>query len=50
VLESRFTHDFQQCKCGIFVDGGGSYVRIGGWKNGKTMEDCIEVLTEYEKD
>ena len=43
-LESRFTHDFRSCKCGNFVDGGGSYVRYGG------NFDEIEVLTEYEKE
>ena len=30
IIESRFTHDFQQCKCGnVYVDGGLSYQRIG---------------------
>lgn len=43
VIESRHTHDFQQCCCGhCYVDGGHSYVRVGG-----TMDD-IEFLTEYE--
>ena len=43
VIESRHTHDFQKCCCGhCYVDGGHSYVRVGG-----TMDD-IEFLTEYE--
>ena len=43
-LESKYTHDFQQCKCenGTFCDGGTEYQRIGGkdlskiqvWKDG----------------
>ena len=28
IIESRFTHDFQTCKCGaVSVDGGHSYLR-----------------------
>lgn len=32
VLESRYTHDFQQCDCEnqTFVDGGDTYLRSGG--------------------
>jgi hypothetical protein len=31
LVESKFTHDWQECKCGaIFVDGGQSYLRRGG--------------------
>lgn len=30
ILESKFTHDYQKCKCGkVFVDGGLSYRRVG---------------------
>lgn len=44
IIESRSTHDFQQCSCGAtFVDGGHEYVRIGG------ELDNIEILTEYEE-
>ena len=43
VLESKSVHDFQQCECGNFVDGGHDYVRIGG------EFDDIEVITEYEE-
>ena len=51
VLESRSTHDFQQCECGIFIDGGRDYVRVGGWNGDEDeMNRCIEFLTEYEKE
>jgi len=32
ILESKFTHDFQQCDCPnqTFVDGGQDYSRYGG--------------------
>jgi hypothetical protein len=46
LLESRDQHDFQSCKCGTFVDGGTAYLRCG-WQSGKTMDECIEFLTEY---
>jgi hypothetical protein len=29
VLESKFRHDFQACECGVFVDGGRDYQRLG---------------------
>lgn len=30
VIESKFRHDFVECKCGeIFVDGGHEYLRRG---------------------
>lgn len=30
VIESKFRHDFQECKCkALFVDGGRDYQRIG---------------------
>ena len=44
IIESKYTHDFQQCKCGAcFVDGGLEYQRIGGYP------DEIENLCEYSK-
>jgi hypothetical protein len=43
VIESKFTHDFVKCKCGaIFLDGGKSYIRCGGYP------DEIELRTEWE--
>ena len=46
VLESKFTHDFQQCNCEneTFVDGGNDYMRVGGanW-------DLVEIIKEKEK-
>lgn len=31
VIESKYRHDWKECKCGaIFVDGGKDYVRRGG--------------------
>ena len=41
IIESKFRHDFQQCKCGaIFVDGGKDYCRRGG------DPDNLEELSE----
>lgn len=40
VVESKSVHDFQQCKCGNFTDGGLEYVRRGG--EIKDMEDLSE--------
>uniref|UniRef100_A0A6M3L6Y3 DUF7695 domain-containing protein n=1 Tax=viral metagenome TaxID=1070528 RepID=A0A6M3L6Y3_9ZZZZ len=46
VLESKFTHDFQQCNCEneTFVDGGNDYMRVGGidW-------NLVEIIKEKEK-
>jgi hypothetical protein len=42
VVESKFTHDFVSCKCGaMFVDGGKSYLRRGGYP------ENIEELSEF---
>jgi len=43
ILESKFTHDFQQCECGNFIDGGLSYQRCGG-----NLDD-IENLSEWKE-
>lgn len=41
VIESKFRHDFQSCKCGaIFVDGGRDYCRRGG--NSEDFEELSE--------
>jgi len=46
IIESKFRHDFQECKCGkIFVDGGNSYQRIGYPAN-KNPEECFESIFE----
>ena len=44
VLESKYQHDFQSCKCSnqAFVDGGLSYSRVGS-----VDLDLIENLSEY---
>lgn len=45
IIESKFRHDWVQCKCGaIYVDGGKSYIRRGF----ESPED-IEELSEYDK-
>lgn len=45
VIESEYRHDFKFCSCkSVFVDGGHSYIRVGGNLGG------IEFLTEYEDD
>jgi len=30
LLHSLHRHDFQQCECGTYVDGGYDYMRVGG--------------------
>ena len=30
VIQSKSRHDFVECKCGNFVDGGDDYLRMGG--------------------
>jgi hypothetical protein len=46
VIESKRTHDFATCKCGICsVDGGHEYVRV---TFATTPENDFEYLTEYE--
>lgn len=42
-LESCSVHDFQQCKCGVFVDGGLSYMRRG-WPDGN-CDDWYDELS-----
>ena len=42
VVESKSVHDFQECRCGNFTDGGHEYIRRGG--NFDAMED----LSKYE--
>ncbi len=43
VIESKYRHDFVECKCGkVFVDGGLDYMRWGGDR------DQIEDLSEWE--
>ena len=42
-IESTFTHEFVECKCGaVFVDGGHDYLRRGG-----NREDWTD-LSEFE--
>ncbi|WP_010170778.1 DUF7695 domain-containing protein [Bacillus coahuilensis] len=41
IIESKYTHDLQYCKCrSIYIDGGTEYQRYG-WKGGKA-EDWID--------
>jgi hypothetical protein len=45
VIESKYTHDFVSCKCGmIFVDGGNEYTRYGYLK--EHTEEQIEFVDE----
>lgn len=58
IIESKYTHDWQCCKCfsdesnehGVFVDGGTSYLRRGG--NFDDCEDLSEtrLFTDEERD
>ena len=46
VIESKYRHDFQACKCGaIFVDGGHVYLR-GGYKDAQDFEDLSKESQE----
>ena len=49
VLESKYQHDYQSCKCSnqAFVDGGLSYQRLGAY-NLDLIEDLSEYIT-YDK-
>lgn len=39
IVESKYRHDFQACKCGkMFVDGGKDYIRRG-FMNEEDVED-----------
>lgn len=44
VVESKTVHDFQECRCGNFTDGGRDYIRRGG------DLDAMEDLSEYEEE
>ena len=46
ILESKYTHDFQQCSCEneTFADGGGKYYSRYGGRN----MDLIEILEEEQ--
>ena len=49
-VESKSTHDFQQCKCGnTFVDGGLAYLR-GGARNFTTVTSLIEYYLVPDRD
>ncbi len=43
VLLSIHRHDFRQCECGTFVDGGQDYIRRG-WNDSTTVTDLSIVL------
>ncbi len=46
IIESKYRHDFVECRCGaIFVDGGKNYLRRGYQK-----EEDITELSTYEDD
>ncbi len=46
IIESKYTHDCEECKCGeIYVDGGKDYIHTGA----KNSIDNVELLTEYEE-
>lgn len=43
IIQSMHRHDFKRCECGkIFVDGGGSYLRLGF--PSEDPDDDLEVL------
>lgn len=41
IIESKYRHDFVECKCGsIFIDGGLDYMRMGG--NAEDIDNLSE--------
>lgn len=48
VVESKSVHDFQECKCGNFTDGGLDYIRRGG--KIEDMEDLSEPHAYFGKE
>lgn len=44
IVESKYKHDLQKCKCGNFIDGGDAYTRVGG-----NLEDIIVLPKENKK-
>lgn len=48
IVESKSVHDFQECKCGNFTDGGMEYIRRGG--HFEDMVDIDELVFRENKD
>lgn len=50
-LISRYRHDFQQCSCSneTFVDGGLSYIRVGGKDLNKIQQFAITNEDRFEE-
>lgn len=44
LLTSRYVHEWVECLCGNFVDGGREYLRRGG-----RVED-LEEMSEFEEE
>jgi len=51
-IESKHTHDYQECGCPahVMVDGGKEYIRRGWDGNVGKYDDCVEDLSEFEGD
>lgn len=48
VIESKYCHDYQECKCGkVFVDGGRDYLRRG-FENGPEDYTELSILEDEE--
>ena len=48
IIESKYRHDFVECKCkSVFADGGLDYQRVG-WLGGD-VDDWIEFIKEDHK-
>ena len=46
IIESKYTHDFKECRCkSCFVDGGHEYLRRGFTERG-CFEDLSEIIKE----
>ncbi|MFB1052258.1 hypothetical protein [Paraliobacillus sp. JSM ZJ581] len=46
IIESKYIHDMQYCKCkSIYIDGGKEYQRCG-WKSGK-QDDYIDDYIDF---
>jgi hypothetical protein len=45
LIESKYTHDFKECKCGeCFIDGGRAYLRYG-WANDLPILYDLDLIT-----
>lgn len=48
ILQSKYRHDFQMCKCGsCYIDGGNDYCRVGGEK--EKIKSLCNIQNDYDR-